>query len=53
MKIEKDYTALLTIYGLDKMDRRNLKRIKNWLEKVSKSLDTEAYHKVARFRLMK
>lgn len=53
MKKELDYTAILTIHGTDKMDRRNLKKIKNWLAKVSDSLDTEAYAKTVRFKLMK
>ena len=47
------HKAILTIHGADKMDRRNLRTIKNWLAKIIKNLDTEAYAKRVSFRLMK
>lgn len=50
---EIKHKAILTIHGADKMDRRNLKQIQNWLAKISKNLPTEAYAKRVSFRLMK
>lgn len=52
-KKQRDYEALLTVYGLDEMKSKELIRLKNWLKKCEMSIGKEQYAKVARFRLMK
>ena len=54
MKTKKrDYKAILTVYGLDTMDKGEIEKIQNWLKSTAISIRKEQYAKVARFRLMK
>jgi hypothetical protein len=50
---QRNYKALLTIYGLDTMNHKDIVRLESWLIKITKSIGNEQYAKVARFRLMK
>lgn len=49
----KNYTALLTIYGLDKMKPKEMAELKIWLRRLATEISKNEYAKVARFRLMK
>lgn len=51
--MKKDYKALLTVYGLDKMTPKQVKDFKEWLRGIAKKVEKEQYAAIARFRLMK
>ena len=49
---QRNYKALLTVYGLDKMNHKDIAQLESWLIKITKSLGEEQYARIARFRLM-
>lgn len=53
MKKTRLHTAILTIYDLNTMPKKEVARIKKWLVRTAKQLDKEEYANTARFRLMK
>lgn len=50
----KDYEAILTIYGLNKMKPKKIYDLKLWIRKVAMDIrKKENYSDVAHFKLMK
>ena len=51
-KNKKDYKALLTIYGLDKMSPKEVMDLQVWLRRIATQITKEQYAHIAKFRLM-
>jgi hypothetical protein len=55
MKKDINHKAILTVYGLDTMNKKEIAKLQQWLGRTSISIgfDSKKYSKTARFRLMK
>jgi hypothetical protein len=52
-QIKEEHIAILTVKGLDKMTKPEIKRLKKWLLQTEKNIGTLEYSKLTRFRLIK
>lgn len=53
VKVVVKKTALLTVFGLDKMKPQEMAELKVWLRKIATKISKEQYARVTRFRLIK